>query len=206
MINQCFIFLACLLSVHFESNSSKYGDSGFGKEKIMKKYVFKPYSTIFPELFCKEKDRIVSNIVTALAIEHVGSTAIPNLSGKGIIDIALAVNKSDMDSTVKQLQDLGYIFKPTNSTSARYFFIIDLPDSEEQLRRYHLHLTYLESVDWKEFILFRDYLRNHPEEAEQYAEIKRKAVIEANHDGEKYRKLKEPMFKKINSLSKNDQK
>lgn len=73
----------------------------------MKKYVFKPYSNIFPELFQKEKERISSNLKELLVIEHVGSTAVPGLGGKGIIDSAIAVDKANMDSTSKELQYLG---------------------------------------------------------------------------------------------------
>ena len=166
----------------------------------MKKYVFKPYSKIFPELFRKEKERITSHIKTALEIEHVGSTAVPNLGGKGIIDIAVAVKKGDMDSVSKQLQSLGYEFRPAYSTPDRFYFIIFLPDPEEESRRYHVHLTYPQNSEWKEFLGFRDYLRNHPEDLQEYAEMKKRAALEANHEGERYRKLKEPMFKKISSL------
>lgn len=166
----------------------------------MKKYVFKPYSAIFPELFQKEKKRIASHLKEALYIEHVGSTAVPGLGGKGIIDIAIATKKEDMNAVSEQLQSLGYEFRPTFSTPDRFYFIIYLPDPEEESRRYHLHLTYPENTEWKDLIGFRDYLRNHPEELEEYAEMKRQAAIEANHDGEHYRKLKEPMFQKIISL------
>lgn len=166
----------------------------------MKKYVFKPYSKIFPELFLKEKERISSRIKTALAIEHIGSTSVPNLGGKGIIDIAIAVRRQEMDSVSQQLQSLGYEFRPTFSTPDRFYFIIYLPDPEEGERRYHLHLTYPENSEWGQFIGFRDYLRNHPDEVEEYAAIKKQAADEANHEGERYRKIKEPMFKKINSL------
>lgn len=166
----------------------------------MKKYVFKPYSNIFPELFDKEKERIAPHLKMALAIEHVGSTAIPKLGGKGIIDIAIAVNKEDMDPASTQLQSLGYEFRPSFSTPDRFYFIIYLPDPEEKNRRYHIHLTYPENNEWKEFLGFRDYLRNHPEELQEYAELKKKAALDANHEGERYRKLKEPMFKKISSL------
>ena len=162
----------------------------------MKKYVFKPYSPIFPELFCKEKERIAALVKTAMAIEHVGSTAIPDLGGKGIIDIAIAVHKSDMDLATRQLQNLGYEYRPKFSTSDRAYLIIDLPDPEEGTRRYHVHLTYLESREWKELVDFRDYLKTHPDAAREYAEMKKQAALEADHDGEKYRKLKEPMFKK----------
>lgn len=53
----------------------------------MNKYVFKPYNWIFPELFSLEKERIAAHVPIIMQIEHVGSTAVPELSGKGIIDI-----------------------------------------------------------------------------------------------------------------------
>jgi GrpB-like predicted nucleotidyltransferase (UPF0157 family) len=172
----------------------------------MKKYVFKPYSNIFPTLFEKEKARITSHVKKLIAIEHVGSTAIPNLGGKGIIDIAIAVHKQDMEPVSKQLQGLGYEFRPTFSTPDRFYFVIYLPDSEETTRRYHVHLTYPENNEWKEFIEFRDYLKAHPKEAQEYAEIKRKAATDAHHEGEKYRKLKDPVIKKIHSEIKSQKK
>ena len=166
----------------------------------MKKYVFKPYSAIFPELFEKEKKRIVSHLEKVLTIEHIGSTAVPHLGGKGIIDIAIAVNKDDMETISKQLQSLGYVFRPTFSTPDRFYFIIYLSDPEEGTRRYHVHLTYPENSEWKEFIEFRDYLRNCPEALQEYAELKKQAALDANQEGERYRKIKEPMFKKIHAL------
>ncbi|MCX6991364.1 MAG: GrpB family protein [Chlamydiae bacterium] len=163
----------------------------------MKKYVFKPYSEIFPELFLREKERISSHINSTLSIEHVGSTAIPGLGGKGIIDIAIAVPKKDIPFFIPQFQSIGYEFRPSYSTPDRAYFIIYLPDPEEGTRRYHLHLTYLESADWTGLIAFRDYLRTHPKDAEEYSELKRKAALLSDQDGEKYRMLKNPMFKKI---------
>lgn len=167
----------------------------------MKKYVFKAYNPIFPELFLREKERISSLIKASQAIEHVGSTAIPGLGGKGIIDIAIAVQKQDIEPVTQQLQKLGYEFRSAFSTPDRSFFVIDFPDPMEGTRRYHVHLTYPESDDWKGLLAFRDYLKAHPKEAEEYADLKRKAVLEADQDGEKYRKLKEPMFQKISKKS-----
>ena len=168
----------------------------------MKKYIFKPYSKIFPELFQKEKERITSHLKGALNIEHVGSTAVPGLGGKGIIDIAIAVRKEDMDTVLQQLQSLGYEFRPAFSTADRFYFIIYLPDPEEKSRRYHLHLTYPENSEWKNFIGFRDYLKSHPEAMEEYANIKKQAASIANQDGEQYRKMKEPIFEKIKAFIK----
>ncbi len=94
-----------------------------------------------------------------MSIEHVGSTAVPGLGGKGIIDIAIGVEKECMEDIKNKLQELGYEFRPSFSTPDRFYFIIYLPDPEEDRRRYHIHLTYLESKEWKELIGFRDYLR-----------------------------------------------
>lgn len=168
-------------------------------EHVMKKYVFRSYSKIFPELFQKERDRIASHINLRLVIEHIGSTAVPGLGGKGVIDIAIAVDKKHIESVSKQLQAIGYEFRPTFSTPDRLYFIIYLADPEEEHRRYHIHLTYPENSEWKDFLGFRDYLRSHSKEAKEYAELKEQATLEANGEGEKYRKLKEPIFKKINS-------
>lgn len=163
----------------------------------MKKYVFKPYSKIFPELFEKEKARIASHIEESLIIEHVGSTAIPGLGGKGIIDIAIAADEQALDAVSKQLQDLGYEFRPQYSTPDRLYFIIFLPDPEEGTRRYHLHLLRKESEEWKDLLHFRDHLRQHPEEAKKYGDLKKQAAEEVNEDGAKYRELKGPVFVKI---------
>jgi|JI9StandDraft_1071089.scaffolds.fasta_scaffold09623_5 GrpB-like predicted nucleotidyltransferase (UPF0157 family)/GNAT superfamily N-acetyltransferase len=167
----------------------------------MKKYVFKPYSKLFPTLFENEKKRIQSHTKQPMTIEHIGSTSIPDLGGKGIIDIGIAVEKETMDLICKELQSLGYEFRPSFSTAKRYYFMIYLPDTEEGKRRYHLHLTYPENSEWFDFLAFRDYLRDHPEEAKEYARIKETAAFEANENGDYYRKMKEPIFKKIHTLS-----
>jgi GrpB-like predicted nucleotidyltransferase (UPF0157 family) len=163
----------------------------------MKKYVFKSYSKIFPILFEEEKQRLASHLKGNLKIEHVGSTAVPQLGGKGIIDIAIAVDKKEMDSISKQLQELGYEFRPSFSTPDRLYFIIYLPDPEEGQKRYHIHLTYPESQDWKDLIFLRDYLRSHPEEAKKYGDLKEKAANESNEVGEKYRMFKDPLIREI---------
>lgn len=163
----------------------------------MKKYVFKPYSKIFPILFQKEKERITPHLKQVLAIEHVGSTAVPGLGGKGIIDIAIAVDRASLDSTTHQLQSLGYEYRPKFSTPDRFYFVTYLPDPEEETRRYHIHLTYPESNTWKELIAFRDYLRLHPAALQEYAELKKQAALVANEDGERYRQLKAPILEKI---------
>jgi GrpB-like predicted nucleotidyltransferase (UPF0157 family) len=167
----------------------------------MNKYIFKIYNQRFPALFLTEKTRIATYIKHHLAIdliiEHIGSTAVPNLGGKGIIDIALSTNKTTIDAVSEELKNLGYEFREIGSSSERWFFQADLPDLDEKVRRYHIHLTLPESIEWKNLIAFRDYLRANPKTAKKYENLKRRAVQEAHHDGSKYRQLKEPMIQEI---------
>lgn len=164
-----------------------------------KKYSFKPYRSHYPVLFEKEKERILFNFEMPITIEHIGSTAVPGLGGKGIIDIGIAVDKSKMEIVSHHLQKLGYEFRPTFSTPDRLYFIIYQSNSEETDQRYHIHLTYPQNPEWKNFLHFRDYLRSHPKALEEYSELKRQAVSMADNQGDIYRKIKEPIFRKYKS-------
>ncbi len=165
---------------------------------MRKKYVFKPYTELFDKLFLQEKARILGVLGNeSLSIRHVGSTAVPGLGGKGIIDIALAVKQEDIENVSHKLAGLGYIFRESGSTEERSFFRIDLPDIEEEVRRYHLHVTFPESIEWKSLLAFRDYLRAHPEVVQEYAALKKKSADEVDEDGALYRAKKWPFFQKI---------
>lgn len=169
----------------------------------MNKYVYIPYNKKFSELFNREKARLLGPLAhKCLDIQHIGSTAVPGLGGKGIIDIAIAVEKDCMEEAKNKLQELNYEFRPSFSTPDRFYFIAYLPDPEKNSRRYHIHLTYPESKEWEELIGFRDYLRTHPEAKEEYANVKKQAAEIANQNGDQYRKMKEPIIQKINAFIK----
>lgn len=166
----------------------------------MKKYVFKPYSDLYPSLFRNEKRRIQSLVFPEVLIEHVGSTAIVGLGGKGIIDIAIVVQRADMEEVKEVLQSLGYEFREAFSTPDRFFFRMDLPDPEEESRMYHVHVICPNSREWKELVEFREYLLNNPQEREAYQLLKQRAVLEADNDGKKYKQIKAPVFEKFRLL------
>lgn len=185
----------------YEFQNDKQAQSFLNTFKKSKKYTYKPYSNTFPTLFRKEKKRITSALNGALAIEHVGSTSIPGLGGKGIIDIAISISKEEMERASQILQKLGYEYRPF-STPDRFFLITYLKDAEEGIRCYHIHLTSPSSKEWKELIGFRDYLRTHPEAVKEYADIKKHAANMADQNGERYIKMKEPMFQKVKEILK----
>ena len=137
-----------------------------------------------------------NHISAELFIEHVGSTAVPNLGGKDIIDMAIATKKAAfaIDVISQGLKSLGYIFRENRSSPERFFFRADLPDVEQGVRRYHIHLTFLESHEWEGLIAFRDYVRKNPEEAKKYAKLKKETAEQANQNGSMYRRLKAFFF------------
>lgn len=187
----------------YEIRSEKELKELFHILKKHKKYVFKPYNPDYPILFLKERERISPILSKAISIEHIGSTAVPGLGGKGIIDIGVAARKKDMRAISKMLKKLGYEFRSKFSTPERLFFVIYLPDSEEESRGYHIHMAAPESQVWKELVGFREYLIQHPDDAEEYAKIKERASDVSNQDGETYRQMKEPIIQKVlSSISK----
>ena len=101
-------------------------------------------------------------------IQHIGSTSIPDLLAKPIIDIAVKISaKNDSDRFIKPLEEAGYIYKPELSSSERHFFQKGNPI------KFHLSISYLDQGGyWKRQLLFRDYLRTHPEARREYKRIK----------------------------------
>lgn len=170
----------------------------------MKKYEFKPYNPASPKLFNDEKNRLAGFFTGNYQIEHIGSTAVPSLGGKGIIDIMIAVPQGQMQNISQQAQNAGYIFRPLASTETRLFLRTEYPEDFSNENAYHLHITFPESDDWKEAIAFRDYLRTHPEELNRYSEVKQKAASEANEETDKYKSIKEAVLKEITIKAKNN--
>ena len=162
----------------------------------MQKYVFRKYDPEYRVFFTSEKKKIAKALDPTAKIEHVGSTAIPGLGGKGVLDIAVGVSKSKMAEAKKKLEKAGYEFREKTSYPERLFFRIDYPYKNRK-RRVHIHLTKFNGQDWKEMIGFRDYLLKHPEAVEQYIKIKKEGVKKALGDGEKYKKHKEKFIEHI---------
>ncbi len=77
------------------------------------------------------------------------------------------------------------------------FFKIELPDPIEGTRKYHIHLNFPGATDYKNALKFRDYLRNHPEDVERYAEVKQRAAEMANEDKHAYMSIKSPVIQEI---------
>ena len=138
------------------------------------KEIFTPYNPNWPEKFEAEKEKIRQVLGgQILDIQHIGSTAIPNMSSKPIIDIGVLVSSiDDIDSFVSNLSVLGYQYKPDMSSVGRIFFRKGSPVE------YHLSIACPKHTFWHRNVVFRDYLREHPKMATEYEDLKRKNLSE----------------------------
>ena len=159
----------------------------------MSKVVIYPFRKYFPELFRKEKKRL-SKILGACKIEHFGSTAIV-IEGKGIIDIIIGFkNTSEVKKATKLLSSNGYFLaddKP--GKNARIF--LSNRKKESKLGDFHVHLVLEKSKEFKDAILFRDYLKKHSTAARRYSFFKRK--IANMVDRPLYTKMKASFITKV---------
>ncbi len=163
------------------------------------KYSFKGFMAGYKRRFTAEKARL-QRILPQASIEHVGSSAVEGLGGKGIIDVAIAVPKAEMQQAVKRLEGHGYDFRPTGGDAERSFFQrIICHDGKEQ--RVHIHLTFCNSSSWRSMLAVRDYLRSHPDAREEYERVKQEAIRYAQGEGKKYRAYKKDFLQNIEKLA-----
>ena len=142
------------------------------------------YTRQWLEAFEEECDRLVAAVgPLALAIEHVGSTSVPGLCAKPVIDIAIGV--TDLltgKECVGPLSDIAYEYKGDAGIPGRHFFAKGNPEN----RTHYVHVEPLNGVLWRNHILFRDYLRCHPDEAATYGQLKRALAEKFIEDRDAY--------------------
>jgi GrpB-like predicted nucleotidyltransferase (UPF0157 family) len=129
-------------------------------------------------------------------VEHIGSTSVPGLPAKPIIDM-LAVT-DDYQAFVPALVGLdriGWVPAPEPGDEDRRKWSICFPSVEH--RTHHLHVVEHSSVGWRDWLLFRDYLRTHTEEAARYAKLKTELASADHSDRARYRTGKAPLIAEI---------
>ena len=130
----------------------------------------------------------------ALAIEHVGSTSVPGLSAKPIIDIDVVVRAGDVQAAIQALAGIGYNHEGNLGIPGREAFGYS---GKEHLQEHHLYLCPEDSPELKRHLAFRNYLREHPQAVEEYSRIKLEAAALFPHDIDGYINHKSPVIEKI---------
>lgn len=118
-------------------------------------------------------------------IEHFGSTAVPGLAAKPIVDLLIGVRSLSVakQTVISPLEQLGYAYWWDNPDPQRMFFVKGL--SLNSPRTHHVHIVEPDSIMW-ERLIFRDYLRQHPDEAANYAQLKSDLARSYSLDREAY--------------------
>ncbi len=153
----------------------------------MDEIVIVEYDPHWPVLFQQESARIREvldkNIITR--IEHFGSTAVPGLAAKPIVDLLVGVRSlaEAKQVAVSGLETLGYAYWFDNPDPQRMFFVKGLPPNSP--RTHHIHMVEPDSLQW-ERLLFQDYLCKHSDEAARYAQLKRQLAQRFSTNREAY--------------------
>jgi GrpB-like predicted nucleotidyltransferase (UPF0157 family) len=135
------------------------------------KLIVAPYDPAWAEEFAAERARMVAALGDVpCVIEHVGSTSVPGLAAKPIIDIMGGrPPESDLDAYVRAFTGIGYEYRGEYGLPGREYFV---KDDATGARTHHLHLVALDSDHWVRHLAFRDALRANPEKAARYAALK----------------------------------
>ena len=163
-----------------------------------KEIIVVEYDPRWPELFCREELRIrcaLGDLI--LGVEHVGSTAVVGLAAKPVIDVLVAIRDFGVAlACIELLTQIGYEYLPEIEAI--------LPGERRYFRRNinsvcacHLHMVKRDSAVWNDLLLFRDYLRVHPDEAGAYANMKRELAQQEWSNGMEYAKAKTAFVESI---------
>jgi GrpB-like predicted nucleotidyltransferase (UPF0157 family) len=138
---------------------------------------------------------------TILKIEHIGSTAVPNLTCKPTVDIMVQIaEQADIEEIKEKFKQIGYrINQRKENPPPHLTFIKGYGKEGFEKQVYHVHLRYTD--DWDE-VYFRDYLREHRSVAEDYVKLKRELAEKYRYDREAYTEGKGEFIKGITEIAK----
>jgi GrpB-like predicted nucleotidyltransferase (UPF0157 family) len=152
-----------------------------------------PYDPSWPMLFEKEKQLIRAALGDlALDIHHIGSTAVPGLDAKPVIDILITVRQlEDAAGCIAPLSELGYTFNDHPQNVHRRFFRKGHP------RTHHVHIIAADHPETREHLAFRDALRANPDWRDQYAALKHDLATRFKHDRARYSDSKTEFVRQV---------
>jgi len=161
-----------------------------------------PYTILWKNRYRAEVRRLRHYTEGATSwLEHIGSTAIPGLDAKPIIDMAMMIpSLRRLPLWIKRLKMAGYTYKGEYGLPGRQFFTRGNPVT------HHLHVVAKGSEHWNRWILFRNYLRVHPKEAEKYNKFKKTLARKYAHNRDAYTHAKTPLVNQLLAKAMKEQK
>lgn len=163
---------------------------------VRKHVVVAPYDEAWAQRFqeiCAELQAVLGD--TALRIEHVGSTSVPGLSAKPIIDIDVVIEGYDkLSDAVEKLATIGYQHEGNLGIPGREAFGYE---GKEHLMRHHLYVCPQDSPELRRHLAFRDHLRANPEAVREYSRVKEEGAALYPYDIDGYIAHKAPLIARI---------
>ncbi len=154
-----------------------------------------PYDPDWPARFERERN-VLEEAIGPWAvggIHHVGSTAVPGLEAKPIIDILVGVEDLTFSrACFEPLADLDYLYAPYRAQEMHWFC-----KPEPSHRTHHLHLVPVHLARFQDELSFRDRLREDPQTAGEYVELKRSLAARFPHDREAYTEAKADFIRRV---------
>jgi GrpB-like predicted nucleotidyltransferase (UPF0157 family) len=143
-----------------------------------------PYTPTWATLFQAERARLQQALgIDALDIQHIGSTAVPGLAAKPILDLGIAVAaESVVTACVPRLTAFGYTYRGYRGPGEGHFF----DQGSEQHLTHYLHMLPIREPGWWNYLLFRDYLIAHPVARDAYMRLKQDLASQYAEDRATY--------------------
>lgn len=162
----------------------------------MKKVEVVPHNPRWRSAFEAEAKHIGAALgENVVAIHHIGSTAIPDIYAKPVIDLLVeVVNITEVDERSSAMEALGYEAMGGFGIPGRRYF---RKDNQEGIRTYQIHAFDAGSAQIDRHLTFRDYMIAHPEDARKYSELKRKLAKEHSQSIDGYMDGKDSFIKEI---------
>jgi GrpB-like predicted nucleotidyltransferase (UPF0157 family) len=147
--------------------------------------------------FLLERTRIIDAVGDhILETQHVGSTAIPGVPAKPVLDILVGVEDfNEARACVGPLENIGYCYRGEYGIPHRHYFVKGDP------RTHHLHMVERDSAHWALTMAFRDFLRRDSESANAYAEAKQSLAAKYSRDRAAYQREKDKVIERLLALA-----
>jgi GrpB-like predicted nucleotidyltransferase (UPF0157 family) len=159
-----------------------------------------PHDPRWRDEFCAESSRVADALgPNVAAVHHIGSTAIPTIYAKPIIDLLVEVaDVAAIDSCNSAMRALGYEPRGEFGIPGRRFF---RKDDDRRVRTHHVHAFAAGCADVARHLAFRDFLLAHDDWAQRYSDLKRRLADDCDNDIERYMDGKDLFIKKVDALA-----
>ena len=165
-----------------------------------------PYDPAWPKLFEQERRHLLSCLPAGLIgrVEHFGSTAVPGLAAKPVVDILVEV--TSLEKTREQIapllegQGYDYFWRPSFGDDIPPFYAWFIKRDAKGSRTHHIHMVEAGFEHWNR-LLFRDYLIDHPDVAREYGDLKMRLSKAHREDRVAYTQAKGDFIERITGIA-----